>query len=187
MTFDLFDIALIFILLVFVHRGFKDGFILSLIQILVLLISIFFAIIYTTELKDFLVNIFPMFQDATMELLSFGLLFLGIFFVLGFLSKLLKIINIIPLIGQFNQAIGAILGLAKGSIIISLLMFFMTNHLDEDLYKEYVAESKLYPVFESIAPGVYNFFLNIVPIGENFYEEFNKEIKKNVDEQLKKI
>lgn len=58
---------------------------------------------------------------APMRVIIFALLFIIIMIVLGIVVKCTKMINKIPVLGKFNQAGGALLGIAEGAIVVFIV------------------------------------------------------------------
>ncbi len=52
--------------------------------------------------------------------------------------------------------------------------------------KTFVKSGVLYDYFIGIAPSIYDGVMAIIPIGQSFYDEFNEDVRKEVDEQIEK-
>ena len=92
-----------------------------------------------------------------------------------------------PLIGSLNQSLGALFGFFKGLIVVSLLLFVLNFQTTSPELKRYVEEGKLFGYFSGVAPAVFDVISEIIPIGGDFYSEFNEVIKQEVDKQIESL
>ena len=179
------DIFLLVCLAIFTWHGYKDGLVLALLKILIMIVALFIAVLYVDELSEIIIDYIPFVSTDTTTPVAFILIFLSIIIVVGFFAKLAKIINSIPLFGSLNQLFGALVGLIKGVIILSLITFFINYFIFGSPYKKYLIESNLYQSLEEIAPSIYNGISGLLPIGRSFYDEFNIIVKEKIDDQIK--
>ena len=178
------DIILLVILAYFALKGFKDGFILSVINVLLLLISLFLAVLYVNEFSNFLSSYLYLLGDSTVDIIAFSVLFLIIFIAFSFVANILKIVNKIPLVGFLNKVLGALFGLIKGILILSILVFLFNMYRPKDLFEKELQNSNVYSYLAEIAPSVYNTVVSLIPIGQSFYEEFNENVKNEIDDRI---
>ena len=108
------------ILLVFAIVGYKKGFLQELYSIASIIVSIILSVVMIKNMTNF----------------SSGQAYLATFLVIMFLirwgGKLLNIVDHIPIIGGLNKMFGAILGLAKGLLILFVVYKCIGNILFPD-------------------------------------------------------
>lgn len=117
------DIVLGVILLFGLIRGFLKGFFIELASLLALVLGIYGAIHFSEIIQQFLSSIFS-WEERYMQLLSFALTFILIVVVISILGKLLTKLFSLVALGMLNRIAGAVFGLFKMILILSLLLLF---------------------------------------------------------------
>lgn len=169
------DLAIVIILVFFLFKGYKRGFLDELRLTIGTLVSLFAAIRYMSDLSRLIlgaIDIYPIIAVV----ISFTVIFVGGTYVFKFITdKLKKIINVtVPLGGTINNVIGAAFGLAKGAIIISLITILLSFVNIFDFSKRHITESQLFEPMQQIAPLVYETIKVLVPRSKTFLTEFEE-------------
>lgn len=121
------DFGAIAIILVFLVRGIWVGFVRQLASLAGLILGYFFAGRYYEQISPRLSSLIP--SPQLCFLLTYGLLFLAVFFgVLG-LGFLLKKVMSISLLGWFDRFMGGIFGLVKAGVLTSVLFMAISGLL----------------------------------------------------------
>lgn len=180
----LLDIILLAFLGLFAFKGYKDGFVLSIINVVILLVSLFLTVLYVNEVADYLSSYLYLLGDSTIQVVAFALLFIVIYILLSFVANILKVLNSIPLVGSLNKFLGALFGFFKGILILSIIVFLFNSYRPKDLLEEQLKQSQVYEYLADIAPSVYNGLVSLIPIGKSFYEEFNQDVKEEIDGKI---
>lgn len=121
---NLVDLILLAFFAVFVIGGYRKGIIVGLSTIAALILGIYAAIHFSNFLNAILAEWFNPSQNA-LPVLSFIFTFLlvviGVILIARLTEKFADVIGL----GFFNRLGGAILGLIKGVILASLILFFL--------------------------------------------------------------
>jgi membrane protein required for colicin V production len=121
---NFFDILVLGFLALFVINGFRKGFIISLAGLAALVLGIYLAVNFSNYIQDILrENLRP--SQTWLPILSFTITFLLVAILVLVVGKLLeKVIDLVGL-GIFNKIAGALLGLVKGVIFASIILFVL--------------------------------------------------------------
>jgi|TARA_Y100000114_G_scaffold33216_1_gene28605 membrane protein required for colicin V production len=120
------DIILLIPLIFGAVLGFKKGLLLEIIGVLAFVLAIIggfklmeVGMVYLSEyLQDF---------DQLLPFISFLVIFLAIIILVNMLGKLLKKMIDMTILGGFDKFAGAILGLVKWAIGVSILLWLVSN------------------------------------------------------------
>jgi membrane protein required for colicin V production len=157
MSTNILDIILVIFLLLFAYSGFKKGFIIEVAGLAALILGLYFAFFfsdYAARLLDSWFTIDPGYLAAISFIATFIIVVLVVISVGKIVEKFIDII----FLGFFNKLAGAVFGLLKGALILSILIFII-NYFDTErtlFKKETCAKSIFYQPVESIAPALYS-------------------------------
>ncbi|MFA6770728.1 MAG: CvpA family protein [Bacteroidales bacterium] len=102
-------------------------------------------------------------ENSIINIISFAIIFIIVLILVNFIGKGLSRIIRFALLGWLDKLLGVVFGIIKYSLILSVIIYFVTS-LDA-LYSiipaHHFAESKLYPIIESIAPAVFPYLENV--------------------------
>jgi len=148
------DIILLVILLFGAVRGFMNGFFVEIASLVSLALGLYGAIHFSYFAANFLKNKFE-WSEKTIQIIAFAVTFVIIVLIISFSGKLLtKIADTIAL-GVFNKILGALFGLMKLGLILSvvLIVFDRFNSSILPLVKqEKLQDSVLYTPVKNLAP-----------------------------------
>jgi len=121
---NFFDVLILGFLALFVINGFRKGFIISLASLVALILGIYLAIHFSNYLQTILENNFHP-SKTWLPILSFTLTFLIVAILVLIVAKVMeKIIDVVGM-GFINKLAGAVLGLVKGVIFASIILFIL--------------------------------------------------------------
>ena len=168
MNINSLDIILLVPLLLFAFNGYKKGIIIEIATLAALVLGIYAALFFSGYTANLLTGSFNI-STEYLNIIAFIVTFIGVLIVVMFIGKLLeKIVNLLML-GIVNKLAGALFGILKGALLLSILIF-LVNYFDTDasiIKKEARTQSVLYKNVEPVAPWI--------------YEKFNLEkLKKNI-------
>ncbi len=152
---NLLDIILVVPLIWFIYRGFVKGLILGIISLASLILGVYLGFRFAVPAADMISTHFHV-VTPYLKLIVFAVIFLAVIIILFIFGKLLeKAIDLLAL-GFLNKLLGALFGLAKGIIFISLILFVINlvdvNHrLITDKNRE---GSALYKPLSKVVPKV---------------------------------
>lgn len=179
------DIVFLVLFAIFAFKGYNDGLIYSVLEVIFLLVSMFVAVLYMSELSEYLTSFLFLLGDSVIQVISFAILFFATRILLGFFGNIVKIVNKMPILGSLNKWLGALFGLIKGMLILSIIIFLLETYKVTSFIKEDLSESIAYEHLSEMAPSVYDSFVSLIPIGQSFYDEVNKDVKESLDKQWK--
>ncbi|NJN26689.1 MAG: CvpA family protein [Cyclobacteriaceae bacterium] len=161
------DIIIVILLLYGAYSGFKTGLILEIISILAFVLAIFggFKLLhlgmeYVSKAYDF---------GSFLPFVAFLVIFVLILILVNLLGKLLKkVIDWTPL-GVLDNFSGALIGMAKWALAISILLWVMSG-LHIRLPDYVVSNSRILPYITDFASQVGSFISSIFPSFDSFVD-----------------
>ena len=149
------DIILIIPLLWGLYKGFTKGLIIEAASIIALGLAVWGAIKFHNFVSEWMQNSMG-WSSKYLPILSFALIFIGVLLIVFGIAKLLeKIVKAVAL-GFLNKLGGALFGVLKFGLILSMLIFFIeaVNKSVSVFPNETKNKSLLYPWVQKIAPMV---------------------------------
>lgn len=133
--------------------GYQKGFIKSLASLIALLAGIYFAIYFSDVVAEWLIKHIEI-KRKYLFIVAFIITFAGVSFLVHLLGVLLDNIASLSALGLLNKISGMILGIAKGVILVSILilLFNLVNSNNEFLCEKTRKGSFLYNPIGSVAP-----------------------------------
>ena len=173
---NLLDIIATLIILYGAFKGYKKGFFISLMGFISLYISLIIGIKYH-HILILLIQKTPInLEDNALIVVSIIVSFLFSFLIILQLSKLLKYILDLTLIGFLDDLGGAFLG----SLICGFILSFLFNIIDWLNFKilsDQINNSILYPIIKEIQPILTKYILLAINISPEFWD-----LIKNIEE-----
>lgn len=166
---NILDIIILVCLIIGAYSGFKKG----LLQELVSLSAFFIAIIVGLKLLDAGVSLVSGLiegYDKVLPFVVFIVIFLVIVLILNLLGKAVKQVLDLTLLGSLDDLAGAVLGVFKWGIVISIL-FWIFGSLGISLPESAQEDSYLYDPVTTIAPALFNFVSGVFPFIQEFFEK----------------
>jgi membrane protein required for colicin V production len=126
MSLNYLDYIILVILALFLVRGYLKGIIIGLASIAALVLGIYIAVHFSNYLDATLMeHLRP--SRKWIPILSFSITFLLVVLAVMLVAKLTeKLVDVVGM-GFFNHLGGAALGLLKGVILVSILIFILTS------------------------------------------------------------
>ena len=173
---NLLDIIATLIILYGAFKGYKKGFFISLMGFISLYISLIIGIKYH-HILILLIQKTPInLEDNALIVVSIIVSFLFSFLIILQLSKLLKYILDLTLIGFLDDLGGAFLG----SLICGFILSFLFNIIDllnVKILSDQINNSILYPIIKEIQPILTKYILLAINISPEFWD-----LIKNIEE-----
>lgn len=157
MEINILDIILLIPLLLFAYNGFKKGIIIEVASLAALILGLYFAF-YFSDLAAELLNSWFTIDPSYMAAIAFIVTFLVVVVVVVAVGKVLQKFIDILLLGFFNKLAGAVFGILKGALVLSIVIFII-NYFDgnRSVFKpDTCSKSIFYTPVESIAPSLYS-------------------------------
>lgn len=148
-----FDIAVLIIGIWAAWRGFSKGFIFEVCTLLALVLGIWGAIHFSDPFGQFIVHLFNTDKKLS-PVVAFALTFVAIVLLVHLLGKFIETIINLTALSFVNKLFGALLSIAKVTLIISTLILIANafSGNTQAIPSSITKDSKLYPVIEPIAP-----------------------------------
>ncbi|MBN2009537.1 CvpA family protein [candidate division KSB1 bacterium] len=167
------DVLIVIILAIFVFRGFKRGFAGELTKIIGVILALMLSTKFMNNVAEFLVtaaNIPPAFAMVV----SFVMIFVATILLFKYAgTHLEKLIKVSVALKTADNFLGAILGLFKGAIFVSLFMLLLTLLSFSDAVQYHTKHSLLFGPMRDIAPAAYD-ALKKMAGSESFIMEFEE-------------
>ena len=164
MSLNYIDYFILVILLLFLIQGYRKGIIISLASIAALVLGIYISVHFSNYLDATLLEHLHA-SRKWLPILSFSITFLLVVIAVMLVAKLTeKLVDVVGM-GFFNHIGGAVLGLVKGVILISILLFILSS-LDHK--GKWIAEKDKKGSF---------FYSHVAEVFPKLMKTFGREIK----------
>jgi len=157
MTISLLDILILVPLLLWAYQGYKKGLVISLASLAALVLGLYFAFYFSDFTAGKLTEYFTI-SEKYLAIIAFVVTFIVVVIAVILVGKIVQKFIDILMLGFLNKAAGAVFGVLKGALYLSIL-FFVINYFDPNHYlikKETRNNSLLYKPVESFAPFLYS-------------------------------
>ena len=162
---NILDIIILICLIPSLIQGLRKGFISQAISIISLIAGIWasarFADIVGVWLAQYITA-----SEQVLKLVSFAIVMIVVFIILGLIGKLLDGIIKLVMLGWINRLLGAAFALAKAILILGLLMLVF-NSLNANFNfvdPQVIEESVLYPILKGISDTVFPYLKSIITL-----------------------
>ncbi len=159
------DIVLIILLGIGAYRGYQTGLLMQLLGI----IAFFLAIIGGFHLMywgiDWLGQYFDGYETL-LPIISFIVIFLAILIVMNLVAKSLKSILDMTLLGSLDNITGAITGLLKWALVVSLMIWIIETYANYPLDR-FSENTTLFPFISALAPFLFEILSMALPYFED--------------------
>jgi membrane protein required for colicin V production len=162
---NILDIIILICLIPSLIQGLRKGFISQAISIISLIAGIWasarFADIVGVWLAQYITA-----SEQVLKLVSFAIVMIVVFIILGLIGKLLDGIIKLVMLGWMNRLLGAAFALAKAILILGLLMLVF-NSLNANFNfvdPQVIEESVLYPILKGISDTVFPYLKSIITL-----------------------
>ena len=164
MSLNYIDYIIIALLVLFIILGYRKGIIIGLATIAALILGIYAAVHFSNYLDATLMaHLHP--SRTWLPIISFSITFVLVVIVVMIVAKLTeKLVDVVGM-GFFNHLGGAVLGLVKGVILVSILLF---------LFKSFDPKEKW--LTEKDKKGSY-FYTRVAEVFPKLMKTFGGEIK----------
>lgn len=160
--------------------GIRRGIIRGIINIIGVIIAIFLAIFWFKEVGEYIAS-HSQISGEIANILSFALIFLGVYLLARIVEMFLKKIFSLLFVSWIDGLGGALFGLAKGSLIVGILLVIITFIPLPIFLKEQLGNSFLANRFAVMTTIIYDYLKDWLPLSFQFNtEEFLKKFHLNL-------
>lgn len=166
---NLFDIAIIIIVGFSLIRGFFRGFIKELFSVIGLFVGFYAAYTYYQQIAKFLSQWIT--NASYLNILSFMIIFCGIFFIISILGVIIKYVLNISFLKWADRIFGAGFGAIKGILFVSILLIMLITFLPKGT--PIIKKSRLSPHFLLVSTKM----ASVIP----------EEMKRNFTDKIREL
>lgn len=147
------DGLLVIPLLWLAYQGFTKGFIMEVTRLLALVAGIYLAARFASLLAEYLYKNTSL-TNEFLPIIAFALILVGVMVLVYLFGKMLESVMKMAALGWADKAAGAFLGVARGVLMISVLLLLLNRFslLDSAKESEAVQKSFLFAPMEAFAP-----------------------------------
>ncbi len=156
------DIGILILLGFGGYQGFRTGLLLQLLGI----IAFFLAVIAGFHLMYWGVDMLSEFingYENFLPFIAFFIIFIVIMVLINLIGKGLKSLLDMTLLGSFDSLVGAIAGMLKWALVLSLITWVVETFAPFSI-DSFGDDSVLYPIIASFAPFLLDVFSGLLPI-----------------------
>jgi membrane protein required for colicin V production len=200
---NVLDIVAITIIGFLVFKGFMKGLIAEVLGVASVILSVVVAVTFVEPFAKILVKNVSFLPGIFVPIVSFLILLIGTYVIGILIIKFLTHMAETMALGMVNRILGAGIGLFKGVLIVSLVIFLFSFVLPENTYKKMVKEDPIVAFCEPVVPATYRmikkkefpmkspknirkWLRKIEGVQKKVVEESTKAVKEKVEEELKK-
>lgn len=179
-TIAIIDVAIMIILSFFIYRGYKSGFITQFSQTFGTMIGLVLAIRYMSDLA------IPIYGAVSISpilimIFSFVIIFTSVVLGFNYLSKkFLKAMKFSVALGSMDRVAGVAFGLAKGSIIVSLICVLLSMATFSPSIRNEINQSVLFDPMRNVLPLAYS---TAKLVFQNRYKPLFRELEESLSGQ----
>lgn len=169
------DIILIIILLFGAFRGFQKGFILEIVSFF----AFFLAILGGFKLLDLGISLLEPYREnlgSFLPVAAFIVVFVLILIALNVAGRIFKKIIHFTFLGSFDSLAGAVVGILKIALFLSILNWGFVK-MGFEFPEKLSEESFIYAYIAVLAPKVGQLFIAIFPSFDNLFEKVGNFLK----------
>ncbi len=149
------DIVLVVLLALSAIQGYRKGFIHSITSLLALILGIYLAFYFSDVTADFIREILGL-GGKYLNMIAFVLTLVLVVVVVSAIGKIIEKVMETIMLGFLNSLAGAVFGLLKGVLVLSLFMMLLGYLKVEDklISKEKQQAARFYEGVKEFAPFV---------------------------------
>jgi membrane protein required for colicin V production len=150
---SILDIILIIPIIWLAWRGYRKGLIMSITSLVALIAGIYFSIHFSGWVAEWLRNGLG-FNGQYMNIISFVVVFVAVVVVIQIIGRFFSKLADWVALGAVNQIAGLLLGVAKATLFLGILLFIINSFdIENKLFNDTTRqESHLYEPLSSVVP-----------------------------------
>ena len=162
---NILDIIILICLIPAIIQGLRKGFISQAISIISLLAGVWASARFANIVGDWIAQYITA-SEQVLKIVSFSLILIFVFIILGLIGKLLEGIFKLVMLGWLNRLLGMVFSLLKWMLVLGLLVmaFNSLNTTFEIVRPEVLADSVLYPIIKDFADNVFPYLQSLLTL-----------------------
>ena len=159
---NILDIIILICLIPSIIQGLRKGFISQAISIISLIVGVWASAKFANLVGEWLTQYLTA-SEQVLKVVSFAIVMLVVFIVLGLLGKLLNGIIKMVMLGWVNRLLGLAFALLKATLILAVLaLAFNTLNANFNLVNpEVIEDSVLYPALNWISETIFPYLKSV--------------------------
>ena len=162
---NILDIIILICLIPAIIQGIRKGFISQAIGIISLIAGVWASAKFANVVGAWLTQYLSA-SEQIIKIISFALILIAVFIVLGLIGKLLESIIKLIMLGWINKLLGVAFSLVKCLLILGLvvLAFNSINTSFNMVKPEIIADSVLYPIVKDTADTIFPYLKSLLTL-----------------------
>ena len=160
---NILDIILLICFVPAIIQGLRKGFISQAISLISIILGVWASSRFSAIVSEWITQYISA-SDQVLKIISFTLILIAVFIILGLVGKLLEGIFKLVTLGWVNRVLGLVFALAKAFIIVGILImvFNSLNDTFELVKPSVMKDSVLYPYINQTTNEIFPYIKDLL-------------------------
>ena len=160
---NILDIILLICFVPAIIQGLRKGFISQAISLISIILGVWASSRFSAIISEWIAQYISA-SDQVLKIISFTLILIAVFIILGLVGKLLEGIFKLVTLGWVNRVLGLVFALAKAFIIVGILImvFNSLNDTFELVKPSVMKDSVLYPYINQATNEIFPYIKDLL-------------------------
>ena len=160
---NILDIILLICFVPAIIQGLRKGFISQAISLISIILGVWASSRFSAIVSEWITQYISA-SDQVLKIISFTLILIAVFIILGLIGKLLEGIFKLVTLGWVNRVLGLVFALAKAFIIVGILImvFNSLNDTFELVKPSVMKDSVLYPYINQTTNEIFPYIKDLL-------------------------
>ena len=160
---NILDIILLICFVPAIIQGLRKGFIAQAISLVSIIFGVWASSRFSAIISEWIAQYMSA-SDQVLKIISFTLILIAVFIILGLIGKLLEGIFKLVTLGWVNRVLGLVFALAKAFIIVGILImvFNSLNDTFELVKPSVMKDSVLYPYINQATNEIFPYIKDLL-------------------------
>ena len=160
---NILDIILLICFVPAIIQGLRKGFISQAISLISIVLGVWASSRFSAIVSEWIAQYISA-SDQVLKIISFTLILIAVFIILGLIGKLLEGIFKLVTLGWVNRVLGLVFALAKAFIIVGILImvFNSLNDTFELVKPSVMKDSVLYPYINQTTNEIFPYIKDLL-------------------------
>ena len=160
---NILDIILLICFVPAIIQGLRKGFISQAISLISIILGVWASSRFSAIISEWIAQYISA-SDQVLKIISFTLILIAVFIILGLIGKLLEGIFKLVTLGWVNRVLGLVFALAKAFIIVGILImvFNSLNDTFELVKPSVMKDSVLYPYINQATNEIFPYIKDLL-------------------------
>ena len=160
---NILDIILLICFVPAIIQGLRKGFISQAISLISIILGVWASSRFSAIISEWIAQYMSA-SDQVLKIISFTLILIAVFIILGLIGKILEGIFKLVTLGWVNRVLGLVFALAKAFIIVGILImvFNSLNDTFELVKPSVMKDSVLYPYINQATNEIFPYIKDLL-------------------------